>query len=210
MVEIQLIPHVGIDIENIGQVKFGQTPDEVEKVLGAPTVMYLSYRYNGLTLFYNPAYKEYVRDGAVFTDNMKYNYDNYEMTVSFNAGQKVEFIECKAGPFSDKTKTVIYDADFFSLSADEAIELLDKKNNGSVFYDTPHRPKLSCCYLEIDVGIWREMDEADAEESIREAIATGTYEINRELYENKMWKAKASHFQSIGIGEKGYFPYHRR
>ena len=56
MKEIILLPLVGAEIQGIGQVLFGQSSDEVEKILGVPSTKYLSYIKNGLTLFYNPAY----------------------------------------------------------------------------------------------------------------------------------------------------------
>jgi outer membrane protein assembly factor BamE (lipoprotein component of BamABCDE complex) len=36
VIELTLNPHDGIEIQSIGKVRFGQTPDEVEKMLGTP------------------------------------------------------------------------------------------------------------------------------------------------------------------------------
>jgi len=210
MIEIELIPRVGIEIENIGKVNFGQTPEEVEKILGEPDTKQLSYRRNGLLLNYNPAYIDYVlkKDGVTFTDDMNYYYYNSNLMISFNADKRVEFIECNTSlPFQHKTKAIIYGADFFDLSPDEAIKLLIEKNNGSVIYDIPHRPRLGSCYLELDVGIWRDMDEDDFEETVRLTKEAGMPEMDSVSYKNEFWRSR--HFWSIGIGEKGYYARER-
>jgi hypothetical protein len=180
MTEVILIPHEGIEIKSIGKIHFGQTAEMVEEMLGAPNT-----------------------SSVTFTKNMQYFYNDYDIKIEFNADKKVEFIECNAGPFSDKTKTLIYDIDFFNLPADEAIDLLEKRNDGSIFNENPGKPKMSLCFREIDVGIWRDMDETDIEESIKEAISSGVYETNKESYENEARIAR--YFKSIAIGKKGYY-----
>jgi len=174
VIELTLIPHDGIEIQSIGKVRFGHTPDEVEKILGAPA----------------------------FKDDIRYSYDDYEITVFFGNDKKVEAIECNAGHFSDKTRTVIYGADFFSLFADEAVDLMDKMYNGSIFIANLGRPKNNIWYIEIDVCIWRDMDEADVEESVKEAINNGVYEANKDSYDYEMRKVR--HFHTVLIGRKGY------
>lgn len=175
MTELTLIPHDGIEIQSIGKIRFGQTANEVERTLGAPS----------------------------FKDDMRYFYDDYEISVMFSTDKKVEAIECNAGPFSDKTRTVIYGADFFSLSADEVIDLMEKMNNASIFIENPGRPKKSIWYIEIDVGVWRDIDEADAEESVKEAINSGVYEMDKDSYDNEVRKAR--HFRTVLIGRKDYY-----
>ena len=175
MMEINLIPHNGVEIQNAGKISFGQTPDMVEKILGAPSFkrLYETYSYD-------------VYDG---------------MKICFDADKRVEFIECNY-PYFGKTRTLIYGADFFSLLADEAIELLEKRNNGRIAYESLIKPKKSLYFLEIDVAIWRDFDETDAAE-IRRGIVAGEYGTDTQSYEND---ARLAHyFKSVGIGKKGYF-----
>ena len=209
MIEIILIPHDGIEIQNAGKISFGQTPDMVEKILGAPDSRHLSYIGNGvtkgLTLFYDPVHGR-VPSGVTFTNNENHYYFDSQLLIGFDADKKVEFIASN-GLFSNKIRTMIYDTDFFSLPADEAIEFLEKRNNGRIAYESPDGSisKKSLYFLELGVSLWREMDEADAEESIREAINSGIYESAKESYDNEARKAR--YFESIGIGKKGYYPF---
>lgn len=200
MLEIILVPHEGIVIQNIGKVCFEQTPEEVEKILGAPSTRLLSYYHNGLLRFYNPDYREFLPAGIAYAGDIQFFYNDYEIRIDFNDSKKVEFIECIAGPFPDKATPFIYDREVFSLSADELMELLTDKNNGAVDIESVEK---ICSFLEIDVGIFRELTEIEAEKSIEVGKADGTYETNRKSYEQDLMKAR--HFWTIGIGDKGYY-----
>lgn len=203
--EINFIPHEGVIFQNIGKVCFGQTADEVERILEMPTTRHLSYYDNRFNLlcFYNPEYANNIPSDALLAGNMYYFYADYEIKIYFDTNHNIEYFECSSGHFSDKTRPFIYDKEVFKLLADELIELLTNKNNGDIHIDSPIEMKKSYLFLEIDVSIWRDMNETDARLCIEENKAAGTYEINKEEYEHDLIKSR--YFWAIGIGHKGYW-----
>lgn len=200
MVEIVFIPLDGILIQNIGKICLGQTEKDVEKILGAPPTRYLSYYHQGLLSFYNPNFIQYVPIGVTFTNNMQYFYEDLELRIDFDDEHKVEFIEYIGGPFPDKIKPIIYGKEALALPADELIGLLTEKNNGEI---NDHNGKYIYSFLEIDVGIFREITEAGAKENIEEGKRDGTYYKNKDSFEQDLLKSR--HFWTVGIGNKGYY-----
>jgi len=74
MKRIELIPLVGIDIEDIGEVALGTGQMEVQTILGPPSD---------------------ALDG-------QYYYDELELRLDFNDRGQLEFIESINGPFPEK------------------------------------------------------------------------------------------------------------
>lgn len=104
MKKIELIPLVGIDIEDIGEVALGTGQMEVQTILGPPSD---------------------ALDG-------QYYYDDLELRLDFNDRGQLEFIESINGPFPEKTEISIYGLNPFKVEADELLNILSEKNSGPV------------------------------------------------------------------------------
>lgn len=103
MRKITLKPLEGIEIEGIGNIKFGQTKAEVEKLLPNPEIV----------------------------EGNQLHYDELEFRVDLNAQGKVEFIEL-FGPDCEFIEASIYGVNPFTTKADDLIKLLSSKNSGKV------------------------------------------------------------------------------
>lgn len=103
MQKIILKPLEGIEIENVGEIKFGQTRAEVVSTLN------------------NPDNEE---DNRLF-------YDDFELSIEFNKQGKVEFIEVY-GPDCENIAPSIYGIKPFEIPAQQLVTLLTSKNSGKV------------------------------------------------------------------------------
>jgi len=173
MITIEIIPLSGIEIERIGRINLGFSKTAVEALLGRP-----SPSSNAAQLYY----------------------DNYELRIDLNKTGEVEFIEFINGPFPALTKLSIYGVDPFQVGADNLIALLSAGNNGAI-----DDSEAGFCYtfLNISVGIWRQMTSEDVEETIAEMKASGEYEENKRWLEEDLERSKQ--FWTIGIGVKDYY-----
>ena len=178
MKEITLLPLVGAEIRGIGRILFGQSKDELMKIFGDPN------RKN--TNFNAP-------------DSEKFFYYGSELSISFTHN-KLDFIECNA-PYCKKAKPIIFGKEPFSSLAEDLVSLLAEKNNGAT--DKENNGEFSYRFIEISVGIYREMTPQDMIESIEEAKQDGCYEDIKEWLEADLEKSK--HFHSIGIGTEDYY-----
>lgn len=106
---------------------------------------------------------------------MQLYYDKYELRIDLDKKGEVEFIEFINGPFPALTKLFIYGVDPFQVGADNLIALLTASNNGPI-----DDGEADFCYtfLNISVGIWREISSGDVEEAIAEMKASSEYEEN--------------------------------
>jgi hypothetical protein len=62
----------------------------------------------------------------------RFIYDDLELGICFT-DNKVDFIECIAGPFCENTKPTIYEQEAFALLAEDLVSLLSEKNNGAYY-----------------------------------------------------------------------------
>jgi len=173
MTKIEILPLDGIEIENVGKLSFGQSKSDIEKLFGQP-----SGSSNLNQLFY----------------------DNYEFRIDLDKNGNAEFIEFIYGPFPEKSQLSIYGVDPFQIGANKLVEILTEKNNGQI---DNSEADFSYGFLNISVGVWREITTKDVEESIAEMKAKNEYEENKDWLEEDMTKAK--NFWTIGIGIKNYY-----
>jgi len=173
MTKIEILPLEGIDIENIGRLSLGQSKSEIEKQLGLPLI-----RSNNKQLFY----------------------DNYELRIDLDENGNAEFIEFIYGPFPEKTELSIYGIDPFRIGADKLVEILTVKNNGNIDLS---EADYAFAFLNISVGVWRQMTEQNVIECITEMKAKNEYNENKDWLDEDFSKAK--NFWTIGIGVKNYY-----
>jgi hypothetical protein len=170
---ISVYPLQGIDISGIGQINLGQSKSAVENVLGKPDS---------------------------HSDSNRWFYDVYECRIDFDESDIVDFIEFIYGPFPKRIRLSLYGIDPFRIGAKNLVEMLSEKNNGEI-----DDREAEYCYgfVNISVGIWRDMTEKDAEEMIAEKKENGDYEFDRTWLKEELEKSR--NFSTIGIGKVGYY-----
>lgn len=129
--------------------------------------------------------------------NRNYYY-NSDMAIDYIDG-KVEFIEFLGG-IDGSLHPWIYGVSVFDTPADELIEVLQQKNNGEV---EDSEQGYSFAFLNISVGVYREVRPSDVEEMIEEMKTDGISAENNEDVANEM--RKANHWATIGIGVVCYY-----
>lgn len=130
----------------------------------------------------------------------RYYYYGSEMAIDYGADKKVEFIEFLGGD-GGSLRPMIYGVSAFDIPADELTELLKRENNGEV--DDSERG-YSYAFLNISVGVYREIIPADVTEMIEEMESDGGITAeDREDIEIETWRA--NHWATIGIGVAGYY-----
>lgn len=127
----------------------------------------------------------------------RYYYYNSEMAIDYDNDQKVEFIEFLGG-IDGVLRPVIYGVSAFEVPADDLIKLLKQKNAGAV---DDHERGYSYGFLNISVGVYREMIPSDVEEMIEELKKEGISPVN----DIEREKRNASHWATIGIGAADYY-----
>ena len=173
MTKIEILPLDGIVIENIGKLSLGQSKSDIEKLFGKP-----SESSNLKQLFF----------------------DEYEVRIDLDKKGNAEFIEFIYGPFPEKTEVSIYGVDPFKIGAKKLTEILAEKNNGKI---DDSEADYSFTFLNISVGVWRQLTEQNVEESIAEMKADNEYEENKDWLNDDLEKAK--NFWTIGIGLENYY-----
>lgn len=173
MTKIELLPLDGIEIENVGKISLGQSKSDIENLLG---------------------------QASGSTNLKQLFYDDFEFRIDLDKNDKAEFIEFIYGPSPEKSQLSIYGVDPFQIGADELVKILTEKNNGQI---DDSEADFSFCFLNISVGIWRQITTTTIEESIAEMKANNEYDENKEWLEQEM--AKANNFWTIGIGIKNYY-----
>lgn len=130
--------------------------------------------------------------------NRRYYYCN-EMAIDYDNHDKVEFIEFLGG-MDGSLKPVIYGVSAFDSDAEELLEILKQKNNGET--DDTERG-YSYGFLNLSVGVYREIRPEDVSEMIEEMKADGIpTENNADLEADKR---RANHWAAIGFGAAGYY-----
>lgn len=110
----------------------------------------------------------------------------------------MKFIEFLAG-IDGKLQPQIYGVSAFKENADDLYEVLEKKNNGRI---DDGEAGYGYGFLEISVGICRQRMPQDVQEMIEEAQEEGN-PMDAEDMSDEM--RKASHWDTIGIGVRGYY-----
>lgn len=173
MRKIEILPLDGIVIENIGKLSLGESGPAIEKLLGSP---------------------------SKGSDSHRLYYDNYEFRVDLDNNGNAEFIEFISGPYPEKAEISVYGINPFQIEASQLLEILSEKNNGKI-----DDSEAEYCYtfLNISVGVWRQITVRDVEEDIADLKANNEYEENKEWLEEDLEKAR--NFWTIGIGVENYY-----
>ena len=160
MIEIEIRPLKGIEIQGVGSVYFGQTRAEVEAVLKIPPIdIYCS----------------------AFCDS-------YELRIDFNrANATVEFIEFIYGPYSKKTKLKLYGINPFEVEANKLVDFLREKNNGEV---TTIDKGYHYFFKHIGISVWRETTEQEALEMVERLKEKGEGKENEDWVKEDIEKSK--------------------
>lgn len=127
-----------------------------------------------------------------------YYYDN-EMAIDYNNENTVEFIEFLGG-IDGSIHPIIYGISVFDTPADKVADLLRQKNDGEID-DSEQGYSLS--FLEISVGVYREIRPSDVQEMIEEMKADGIPVENNESIASD--RRRANHWATIGAGCAGYY-----
>lgn len=129
-------------------------------------------------------------------ENSLYYYEN-ELRFDFDEGA-VEFIEFLGG-IDGKLQPNIYGASAFQTDADKLYEILGERNNGEI---DDHENGYSYGFLEISVGVYRDIVPDDVREMIEEAEENGELIDEEEIAEEAR---RAAHWATIGIGIENYY-----
>lgn len=132
------------------------------------------------------------------SNNERHYFFDSELAIDFDEENKVEFIELLFG-IDGELQPLIYGINAFQEHADKVVDLLMKKNDGEI--DDSEEP-YSYAFLEISVGIYRELIPQEIIESIEEAKNEGSPWDDEEIEEEMR---RASHWDTIGIGIKDYY-----
>lgn len=129
----------------------------------------------------------------------RYYYYDSDMAIDYDENKKVEFIEFLGG-IDGSLRPVIYGVSAFDTPADELADLLRQKNDGEV-NDTERGYSLA--FLNICVGVYREIRPSDVMEMIEEMKANGiSPEDNKDIAKDIQ---RAGHWSTIGIGVAGCY-----
>ena len=130
--------------------------------------------------------------------NRTYYYNN-ELAIDYSKNNTVEFIEFLGG-IEGILHPTLYGISAFEINADELIEVLKDKNNG-VMTDTEQGYSYS--FLNISIGVYREIRPSDVMEMIEEMKADGiSIEDNEDVIADMR---RANHWATIGVGIRGYY-----
>ena len=139
-----------------------------------------------------------IGEGQVVRGNEQYYYQN-EMRILYDKDDKVEFVEFLGG-VDGMLKPVIYGVSAFDTNAETLMELLTQKNAGTV---RDEEQGYSYQFMEISVGLYREIRPQDVLEMIEEMKADGIpVEGNEDLEADKR---RAEHWATIGFGVARYY-----
>lgn len=129
----------------------------------------------------------------------RYYYYDSEMAIDYDKNGMVEYIEFLGG-IDGSLQPFIYGVPAFETPADELTALLREKNHGDV---DDSEEGYSYAFLNISVGVYREVRPIDVAEMIEEMKAEGIDVENNEDLETD--KRRANHWATIGIGIPDYY-----
>ena len=128
-----------------------------------------------------------------------YYYFQNELRFDFDKNGKLEFIEFLGG-VDGCLNPVIYGISAFVCNASEVEEILTEKNAGEV---DDSEGEYSKCFLDISVGVYREITPSDVLEMEQEMEEDGIpTEENEDLEADRR---RANHWGTIGMGIAGYY-----
>lgn len=129
----------------------------------------------------------------------RYYYYNNEIAIDYSENGTVEFIEFLGG-MEGSLHPMIYNVSAFDVEADELAELLKQENAGEV---KDSEKGYSYSFLNISVGVYREIRPVDVLEMIEEMKAAGiSMEENEDVAADMR---RANHWATIGVGVAGYY-----
>lgn len=129
----------------------------------------------------------------------RYYYYNNELAIDYDAHKRVEFIEFLGG-VDGSLRPTIYGVSVYDTPADELTALLRQKNDGEV---DDSEEGYSYAFLNISVGVYREIRPQDVAEMIKEMKADGIpTDDNVDLAADIR---RADYWATIGIGVAGYY-----
>ena len=132
------------------------------------------------------------------TGERSYYYDN-ELAIDYDDDNRIEFIEFLGGA-DGSLRPTIYGVSVYDTPADELTALLRQKNDGEV---DDSEEGYSYAFLNISVGVYREIRPEDVAEMIKEMKADGIpTDGNEDLAADIK---RANHWTTIGIGVAGYY-----
>lgn len=126
-----------------------------------------------------------------------YYYEN-ELRFDLDGNGGVEFIEFLGG-IDGELQPIVYGDPAFKTDADELFDALKARNSGSI---DDSEAEYSYAFLEISVGISREITPYDVQEMMADA-QVGKERVSEEDIDEEMFRA--SHWATIGIGVKDYY-----
>ena len=135
---------------------------------------------------------------AQVVGNSSYYFQN-ELRFDFDKKGRLEFIEFLGG-MEGLLKPMIYDISAFEHGASEVEQILREKNAGEV---DKSEGEYSASFLNISVGVYREIIPSDVLEMEEEMKADGIPTEGNEDLEND--RKRANHWGIIGIGTAGYY-----
>lgn len=130
----------------------------------------------------------------------RYYYYNSDMAIDYK-DEKVEFIEFLGG-IDGSLHPQIYGVSAFDTPAEELIRILQQKNDGEI---DDSEQGYGFAFLNISVGVYREMRPSDAAEMIEEMKADGIPTENNEDVQSEL--RKTNHWATIGVGVAGYYQH---
>ncbi|EGW40332.1 hypothetical protein [Desulfosporosinus sp. OT] len=119
-------------------------------------------------------------------DNKLY-YDDLEIRIDFDVNGCVEFMEVLSGPYCEKIEPFMYGKNPFELVDTQLLQFLAEMNNGSI---DDHEAVYGYSFLNISVGIWRDMTSKNIEEMIHEVKEAGNYDLWKEELEMDLERTK--------------------
>ncbi|RDU25193.1 hypothetical protein [Anaerosacchariphilus polymeriproducens] len=128
-------------------------------------------------------------------DGMLY-YDNIGLRIELDKNMKVSFAESWN---EENIKLKLYNINPLEIECETVLKLLEEKNKGKIEYEGGY----NYYFLNLSLGIGRELTTSDVLDMIKEAKAENVYEEMKEQLLSDLKKSK--YFESIGLGTKGYY-----
>ncbi len=129
----------------------------------------------------------------------RHYYFGAELAISYDKHENVEFVEFLGGR-EGALRPMIYGVSVFDENAEALTALLAEKNQGDI---GDYENGYSYQFLNISIGLYREMTPHDVEEMIAEMKAHGI--PTKQDPDLEADKEKAHHWTTIGAGACGYY-----
>lgn len=131
-------------------------------------------------------------------DNNSLFYFKIGLKIELDKNMKVVFLEC----FNDNEEDIevrLYNVNPFKTEDETLLKILEEKNKGQI----EHERQYNYYFLNLSLGIGRELSTSDALDMIKQAKDENIYEEMQEQLESDLKKSK--YFDSIGIGIKNCY-----